>query len=63
MLKDPEDKKVFNRLLQSLFLVEQTTIVALLHKIYTEQNYPEINAVFSPVIQNALKDQQPQSLQ
>ena len=56
MLKDPEDKKVFNRLLQSLFLVEQTTIVALLHKIYTEQNYPEINAVFSPVIQNALKD-------
>ena len=56
LLKSDDDKKIFNRLLQSFFLREQTTIVALLHRIYTEQGYPEIENAFKSPVQRSLGD-------
>ena len=50
MLKDDDDKKIFNDLLKCFFLKEQSTITALIQRILTEENYPEINNISGGLI-------------
>lgn len=56
LLASPEgiQTELFERLLKSFFIKEQTTIIALLHRIYAEKYYPEIETVFDSSIDTAI---------
>ena len=49
-----ENRETFEKLLKSVFLKEQTTIISLLHKIFVETNYPKMETNFNPSIKNSL---------
>ena len=43
----------FNNLIQGFFVKEQTTIIAVLHRLYAEKNYPMLNNTFDDSISKA----------
>jgi hypothetical protein len=49
------DKVYFNLLLKSFFIKEQTTMIALMHKLLAEQYYPRIETTFDASIAAATK--------
>tara|TARA_Y100000114_G_scaffold58753_3_gene53749 strand:+ start:2201 stop:10513 length:8313 start_codon:yes stop_codon:yes gene_type:complete len=54
MIKSESDKEAFVDFLNCFFIKEQTTIIALLHRIMTEEHYPQIERMFRRPIYNAL---------
>jgi len=49
------DKVYFNLLLKSFFIKEQTTMIALMHKLLAEQYYPRLETAFDASIAAATK--------
>lgn len=55
MLKDEKDKQMFDRILKSLFIKEQTTIIAIIHRILSNAHYPEVKEAFIPAIADSFE--------
>jgi len=53
-IKSEEDKELFRDFLNCFFLKEQATIIALLHRILTEQYYPQLGTTFRNAIHYSL---------
>ena len=51
-----ENKQIFQNLLRSFFIKEQTTIVSLVHKDYSRKNYPQVGKAFGYLINNTLSN-------
>jgi len=54
-LKKQNDKEQFNELLNLFFLKEQTTIIALIHRIITEREYPRISTIYDQLATDCFK--------
>ena len=52
---DDGDREMFKVFLKSFFIKEQTTIIAMLHKLYAEKFYPELETNFDATIDLALE--------
>ena len=55
MLKKDVDKKVFDRILKSFFIKEQTTIISIIHRMLSEAHYPEVKESFNPVLSSCFE--------
>ena len=55
MLKDKKDKEVFDRILKSLFVKEQTTIISIVHRMLSEAYYPEVRESFNSTISSCFE--------
>lgn len=54
MLKSDSEKQAFADFINCFFIKEQATIIALLHRILTEEHYPQIDSMFRRPIFNSL---------
>jgi hypothetical protein len=54
-IKSNSDKKTFNKLMESFFLKEQTTIVALINRIITEAEYPGLSRLYNNLAEECYK--------